>query len=171
MIEGENAGISALEMPAPRVIAVLRLISAALMFSMMSVTFVDVVGRYLLSLPLPGSSEIGQVLMASIVALSIPMVSEQHQHVKMALFVSALGGKARRILDAAVFFGSALVLIFIAVLLWRQASTLREMNTTTIFLQLPMAPSAYALSVFTGATALIEFWYGRLVLIGASERP
>lgn len=169
MSGGENAGISRLEIPAPGVLAVLRLVSALAMFLMMSVTFVDVIGRYVLSLPVPGSSEIGQVLMAAVIALSIPMVSASQQHVKMALFTSAIRGRAKRNLDASVFFGSALVLLFIAILLWRQANTLSEMNTTTIFLQLPLAPSAYALSVFTGATALIEFWYGQLVLRGTHE--
>lgn len=169
-MEEENAGTSKLEVPAPRVFAVLRIFNAVAMFLMMSVTFIDVIGRYLLSLPLPGSSEIGQLLMASVIALSIPMVSERHQHVKMALFVSAIRGRTKQILDASVFFASGLVLIFIAILLWRQAGALREMNTATIFLQLPLAPSAYALSVFTGATAMVEFWYGRLVLARTYEQ-
>ncbi len=169
MNDSEIAGISGAEMPAPRAFAVLRLISAIVMFLMMSVTFVDVIGRYLLSLPLPGSSEITQVLMAGVIALAIPMVSAHRQHVKMALFENAIRGLAKRVLSIGTYFGSACVLVLMAILLWQQGDTLHAMRSTTIFLQLPLAPSAYVLSIFTGITAAIELWYCWIAL--SSARP
>lgn len=129
---------------------------AAAMFGMMAVTFVDVVGRYLLSRPVPGSTELIQVLMALAVAAALPLVTAGGEHITMDLFSGLFRGAARRALDALVMAFSSAVLAFLALRVWDQALNLHRSRMSTIFLDLPIAPVAFTLSALIGVACLVQ---------------
>jgi TRAP-type C4-dicarboxylate transport system permease small subunit len=151
-----------------------RLLEAALalaMFGMMTVTFVDVAGRFLFASPIAGASELIQVLMAAVVATALPLVTRSRQHITMALFTGAIEGPAKRLLDAAIMAMSAVVLGALAALLAQQAVSLQQARASTIFLDLPVAPVAWVLTVSTGAACLLELAALAGSLRGARSEP
>ena len=148
-----------MERPAAWLALPQRMLGAALalaMFGMMALTFVDVLGRYLFSKPVPGASELIQLLMATVVAAALPLVTQARQHVKVDLFNQAFKGRLKRIVDAAIIVFSAIVLGFVAVLLARQGSALHSARASSIFLDLPTAPVAWMLASTTALASVLE---------------
>lgn len=63
----------------------LELISAVTLFSLMTITCVDVVGRYLFNNPLTGSTELTEMALAIVVFSVLPMISWRNDHVVVDL--------------------------------------------------------------------------------------
>lgn len=126
------------------------------MFTMMGVTFADVVGRYLLAKPVPGATELVQVSMAVLIGAALPLVSAARGHITMALFTEHLQGRVRRMLDALLHAAAAAVLAFLAWRMVDQAVSLANSNAATLFLGIPTAPFAAMLGLMMGITALVE---------------
>ncbi len=123
----------------------------------MMVSVVDVVGRYIFRQPLPGSSEITEILMAVLIYAGLPVVSQRGAHICVDLF--PIGGEtADRIRHVVIGVICALVLALISWRLWVYADQIRGTNDVTEYLKLPQAPFAYIHSVFAGLTAAIELY-------------
>ena len=60
-------------------------LSGILLFVLMTVTIVDVVGRYVFNSPLPGGNEIVQFVMAAIIYSGLPSVNRQEGHISVDL--------------------------------------------------------------------------------------
>lgn len=129
---------------------------AAAMFAMMVVTFVDVVGRYVFSRPIPGAYELMQILMGIMVAAAFPLVTATREHVSMDLFSEFFRGVAYRILIALISLFSTAVLAFLALRMWDQAVNLQHSRTATLYLDLPIAPVAYLLAALFGVAAMVQ---------------
>ena len=56
-------------------------VSAAVLFVMMLVTAIDVAGRYVLSLPLPGGLEMTEMMLAALIYCGLPIVSLHRGHI------------------------------------------------------------------------------------------
>lgn len=140
--------------------------AAAAMFAMMTITFVDVVGRYGASRPVPGSSELIQICLALAVGSALPLVTGAGEHVCMDLFTTGIRGTARRVLDAAIMTASAGVLALLAILVWRQANALHQSRTSTLFLDIPIAPVAFAVAAMLGVACTVQ-----LGLLATHLRP
>ena len=146
-----------------------RLLEIALalaMLGMMAVTFVDVAGRFVFASPIAGASELIQVLMAAVMAAALPLVTHSRQHITMALLSGAIRGRAKRLLDCAIMATSAVVLGALAALLAQQAQSLQQARASTIYLDLPIAPFAWALTVSTAIACVIAL----AALVGALRR-
>lgn len=126
------------------------------MFAMMGVTFADVVGRYLLSKPVPGATELVQISMAVLIGAALPLVSAARGHITMALFTDHLRGRVRRALDVLLHIAAAALLAFLAWRMGDQAVSLASSNAGTLFLRIPTAPFAAMLSLMMAITALVE---------------
>ena len=129
---------------------------ALAMFGMMALTFVDVIGRYILSRPVPGSSELVQVLMAVVIAAGVPLVTLSREHISIGLLRGFFTGRGRWLLDALIMAGSIALLAFLAYCLWQQVVALHRSQMGTTFLGIPIAPVALLLSVMIAFTGLIE---------------
>ena len=55
-------------------ISILEVITAILLFSMMILTFIDVIGRYLFNAPVYGAAEIIQILLIGVIFSAMPIV-------------------------------------------------------------------------------------------------
>ncbi|QDC10081.1 TRAP transporter small permease [Oceanicola sp. D3] len=84
------------------------------LFAMMSMTFLDVLGRYLFNAPLGFAFEMTEVGMAVLVFAALPSVTLRGAHVTVGLFESLFKGRLRLIRDlawhlviAACFAGAA----------------------------------------------------------------
>lgn len=133
----------------------LGLVSAAVLFVMMLVTLVDVTGRYGFNAPLPGAVEITELLMGILVFGGLPLVTAREQHISISLIDPLLRGRARPLQRALVSATSAAVVGFIAGRLYVRGRELAAYRDTSSYLNVPLAPLAYFMSVMAALTALV----------------
>lgn len=134
----------------------LGLIAASVLFVMMSVTAVDVIGRYFFNKPLAGGFEITEMGLALLIYCALPLVSARREHIvidTLDVFMST-GVKTflNRLSDLICFVSLA----GMGYLLFRRAVRVAEYGDTTHVLQLPLAPVVYTMSVTIGIAALIH---------------
>ena len=58
-----------------------RWLVAAALFLMMAITVLDVIGRYLINRPFPGSAELIQYMMVAFIFLALPVVTLRNEHI------------------------------------------------------------------------------------------
>jgi TRAP-type C4-dicarboxylate transport system permease small subunit len=127
---------------------------AVLLFAMMAVTTLDVAGRYLVNRPLPGSTEIVQVLLALSVACVLPAVSLRGEHISIGLFDGASPTPAERVRRSFAASLGAVAIAACAVLLWRHAGDAATNRDVIGYLRLPVAPMVYAMAGLFAVTAV-----------------
>jgi TRAP-type C4-dicarboxylate transport system permease small subunit len=133
----------------------LKAIMATLLFAMMTITAVDVVGRYLLNAPISGGFEIVQYLMAIVVFASLPLTTAADSHLTVSLVGDQLTGRARRIHRVFVLTLSSIALVVIAWRMAEQAAILARSQQISGFLQLPLAPIAWVMSLLAALAAVV----------------
>lgn len=132
------------------------------LLAMMTLMFVDVIGRKFLSQPVLGSVEIGELLMLITVFAAMPLVSDNQEHVHLdlvdnlipAFLYNAQARIGEAVCGALLLGGSWLTLTRA----WRTS----ESNDATTLLQIPLAPFHYAVAAFLLITALVHFYFAFL---------
>lgn len=140
--------------------------AAALVFSMMCITIVDVIGRYAFSRPLPGAFEVTEVMLALTIFVALPLVTLENGHLTVSLLTDRLTPRARRLQGGLVSLFSAAVLSVIAWRLYRHGVQLSSYGDVTTFLRLPKGPLAYAMVAPAGLSALAALVSGGRLLLG-----
>lgn len=133
----------------------LETLGAIALFAMMTITFVDIVGRFLLHRPLPGSTDLVQVLLLLTAGCTLPAVTCRGEHLSIGLFDGARPTPLERARRAMVATVLALTFGALAVLLWSYAGETARNGDVIGYLRLPVAPFVYALSVLCLASALV----------------
>jgi TRAP-type C4-dicarboxylate transport system permease small subunit len=129
-------------------------IAGLLIFLMMCVTVVDVIGRYGFNRPLPGASEITEVMLGTMIFAALPLVMLDNGQITMTLFTDTLTPPRRRVQAILVSLFSAFVLSLVAWRLYRHGVQLASYGEVTVFLGLPKGPIAYFMASLTGFGAL-----------------
>jgi TRAP-type transport system small permease protein len=143
-------------------------IATACLFLMMAGTFVEVIARYFLAMPLTGVEEVKSFLLGFTVFTALPLVTRQERHIAVRSLANLLRGRVRFIQRSVVQVGTMLGLGFLAYLLWDQAGSLARDDTLTNFLDLPVSPSVYIFSGLAAGAAIMAL--ERLVLLfGAGD--
>ncbi len=130
--------------------------AALVLASIMMVSVVDVTGRYVFNRPLPGSSEITEILMAILIYAGLPVVSQRNAHITVDLLDSVTPRSVARIRDGLVGLLSVIVLAVVAWRLWAYAAQIRDSKDVTEYLKLPLAPFCNVLSILAGVAAIVE---------------
>lgn len=133
-----------------------RWLTAVALFLMMLITFLDVIGRYLINRPLPGSADLVQYLMVVFIFLVLPMVTLRNEHISISLVDSVLGPRARRVQRIIVSLISAAIFGVLAARLWMHAVVLMENRDVVGYLDLPVAPAAFLASVMCWITVAVS---------------
>lgn len=60
-------------------------VAAILLFIMMLLTFIDVVGRTFLNMPIMGGFELTELMLAALIFLALPIVTAENSHVEVDL--------------------------------------------------------------------------------------
>jgi TRAP-type C4-dicarboxylate transport system permease small subunit len=144
---------------------VLGVAAAAVLFSMMAITAVDVIGRYVFNKPLAGGFEITEMLLALLIYCGLPLVSKRREHIVIDTFDAFMSERVKRCFDVIADVICFLTLSGIGFLIFRRAVRVAEYGDTTTVLRLPLAPVAYAMGVMIVMAALIH-----LVLIFVPHR-
>jgi TRAP-type transport system small permease protein len=134
---------------------ILGVLAGAILFAMMSLTFVDVVGRYVFSKPVPGGFEITELLMAGLIFTGLPLVTAKEQHVTIDMLDPLIPEAWRVWQRRAVNLACAVCVGAVAWRLWVKAGQTAAYGDTTATLLLPLAPIAYAMAALTTVTAAI----------------
>ena len=130
--------------------------AGVLLFCMMSVTFVDVVLRYIFNAPLRGSFEVTELMLVVLIFAALPLVSRREEHVVMDFLDRCIGPRLYRFLRALEHVVSAAVMSGLGWLLWQKAGKLAAYGDTTSVLRIELAPFVYAIAVLIFVTALIH---------------
>lgn len=133
----------------------LKWIMAALLFVMMSITFFDVIGRFILKMPIPGGFEIVQYMMALVIMAGLAQTTMEESHLSVSLFTSNLGRRGFLIHRAIILCITA---IGIGVVAWRvvaQAIILQESKQVSGFLNFPLQYVGYGMALLAVLTFAI----------------
>ncbi len=129
---------------------------AVIVFGLMIVTVVDVCGRYFFSSPIKAAFELGQIGMALIVFVGLPLITAREEHIIAGVLHERL---PRRLESARRLFIDLFCATVTAVLAWRLfilGGELAARGAVTWFLRLPQSPLAYLTSAM-GALATLVF--------------
>lgn len=133
----------------PRILTALEWISALLLFTMMLLTFIDVVGRYVFTAPIFGAAEMIQFLLAITIFAGLGLVNAHDDHIVVELFEPSikrrLGASHRYIVQGF----SVAAMAFITWELYQFAAEAHELDKITIVLEWPLVWVAGAISVLS----------------------
>ncbi len=127
---------------------------AVVMFAMMMLTTVDVAGRYLFNTPVKGGFEIITFLLATLVFASLPLITWDETHITVSLVENWVRGRVRWTMRTLVLAASAVIVGVMTMRMWIQGDLMAEGQHITGFLEWPIAPMAYFMSVLSGLTTV-----------------
>ena len=122
---------------------------------MMALTVVDVTGRFVFNRPIPGSFEVMEFCLAIVVFSALPLVTWDRRHITVSLFDTLFRGAGYRVQQSFVQGASLLGMGVICWRMWDQGGRLDRTQAITGYLEWPVAPIAYFMSVLAGLSALL----------------
>ena len=129
--------------------------AGAVLFGLMSITVVDVFGRYALDAPLPAGYELVQIGMALLVFLIVPVVTARDEDIRVDIFQRMFPARLRPALRLASRIISLAVILGFAWLLWQRAETFASSGEMTSNLRAPLAPIAAFVALSWAVSAVI----------------
>jgi TRAP-type C4-dicarboxylate transport system permease small subunit len=138
--------------------ATLGIASAAILFSMMLLTFIDVVTRYLLNFPIRGGFEITELMLLVLIFAGLPLVSHADEHVTMDFIDRVLPARALDVLVRAVHGLCAAVMFFLTWQVWLKAGKIGTYGDTTDVLRIAVAPFIYFMAAMILLTGLVHVY-------------
>ncbi|MDI5922663.1 TRAP transporter small permease [Halomonas sp. LR5S13] len=125
-----NAGAAILAL----IVRMLEIFSSIILALMMLLTFVDVVGRYLLGAPIFGATEMISTMLALVIFAGLAIANARDKHIVVELFDSRVRALAPRVYDIAVQGLSLFVMCLIVYVLFDAAFHAAEVGSSTIVL-------------------------------------
>jgi TRAP-type C4-dicarboxylate transport system permease small subunit len=136
--------------------AVLGIVASALLFSMMVLTFFDVVGRYLLNKPIRGAFELTELGLVVLIFAGLPLVSHADEHVTMDFIDRVLPDRVARIWVRVMHAICAAIMFFLAWQVWIKANRIAGYADTTDVLRVPIGPFVYFMALMIGLTGIVH---------------
>lgn len=135
--------------------ALLNGTAAIAMFTMMALTMVDVLGRYLFSAPLSGAYEVTELLLAAVIFIGLPLVTADDAHIAVDLLDGALNDRVRAVQAWLIRFINIAAFSIFAWLLWENAFKVLRYEDTTSVLKIPYAWLGFLMAVTVSFTTLV----------------
>ncbi len=132
--------------------------ASAILFFMMTLTFVDVIARYLLNWPIRGGFEITELLLLLLIFAGLPLVSHADEHVTMDFIDRLLGPRARLALKRVVHVACAALMGFVTWQVWIKAGKIAAYGDATDVLRIVYAPFVYFMAAMVALTGLIHLY-------------
>ena len=126
-----------------------------IIFLMMILTFVDVIGRYLLNKPLPGAAEFISFLLALSLFAGLAIVTGENRHISVTLFQPMLDRRMKRLRIAIVRVFSFLTMMLITAELFRHTWRMIEFGRSTIVLDWPLWPMTLLMATASATAVLL----------------
>lgn len=120
------------------IVHVLEVLCSIVLAAMMLLTFVDVVGRYVLGAPVSGAAEMVSTLLALTIFLGLGIANARDKHILVELFDGRIKQIAPEAYDLIVQGFSIAAMCLIAFVLFEQAVEAVRLGSTTIVLEWPL---------------------------------
>jgi len=137
---------------------ILGVAAAAILLSMMLLTFVDVVARYGLSRPVRGAFEVTELMLLVLIFAGLPLVSFADEHALMDFIDRLLSPRALRGLECAVHALCAAAMFLLARLVWLKADRIWAYRDSTDVLRIVYGPFVYFMALMIGLTGVIHVY-------------
>jgi TRAP-type C4-dicarboxylate transport system permease small subunit len=138
--------------------AVLGMAASAILFCMMTLTFVDVVLRYVFNRPLRGGFEVTELMLLVLIFAGLPLVTHAGEHVTMDLIDRWLGARARNALTRLMEAVSAALMFALTWFMWIKATRVAGYGDTTDVLRIAVAPFVYFMVAMILLSGLIHLY-------------
>ena len=138
--------------------AVLGFAASAILLVLMTLTFVDVVARYVFNRPIRGGFEVTELLLLVLIFAGLPLVSHANEHVTMDFIDRLLRGRTRAWLNRIVH---ALVAAMFAFMSWQviiKAGRISSYGDATDVIRIPYGPFVYFMAAMLALAALIHIY-------------
>ena len=135
---------------------ILGLVAGLVLFLMMSITAVDVIGRYFFNKPVTGGFELTEMGLALLIYCALPLVSARREHIIIDTLDPLMGRSLKNLLNRFSDLVCCVSFSGLGYLLLRRADRVAEYGDTTSVLLLPLAPVVYTISVAIGIAALMH---------------
>lgn len=132
--------------------------ASLILFCMMTLTFVDVVARYVFNRPLRGAFEVTELLLLVLIFAGLPLVTHAREHVTMDFIDRLLAGRARELMQRAVQLACAAIMLTLAWLIWLKADRIWEYRDATDVLRIVYGPFVYFMSVMIGLSGFMHLY-------------
>ena len=136
--------------------AALGIAASILLFCLMTITFADVVARYLLNWPIRGAFEITELGLLVLIFAGLPLVSHADEHVTMDFIDRIL---PRRMVFPWIRFMHAVCAALMLFLTWQilvKAGKIAGYGDTTDVLRILIGPFVYFMAAMTALTAVVH---------------
>lgn len=156
-----------MSLPLTRFWTVYDRLGAALIVSIMALTFVDVIGRYFLRAPLRGAYDMIEVAMTLTIFWFLPALSRAGGHISVELIPMGSGFMAR----LRRFTIEIICLISASVMAWQLydlAGVFQKFGEASLVIGIPKAPVTIAAAVLTAMMALTHLVRLLMLLVGAT---
>lgn len=137
---------------------IMAVLCGTMLMIMMMLTVVDVIGRYFFAHPIPGATELTEILLVAVIFLGLPLVSLDRDHVAVDIVTEHLPKRIRTILDLVTTVVSSAVLGVVAWRIWVYADQIGAYGGATNTLRLPLAPLGYLCAVSAAVGAVFMIW-------------
>ncbi|MGB0846279.1 MAG: TRAP transporter small permease [Thiolinea sp.] len=146
--------------------------AALVMFTMMMVTFIDVVGRDFFDYPLPGGFEVTELLLAALIFLGLPLVTAEAGHVDVDLLDNVIPRWLKPVQALVINLINIAAFSTLTWLMWKFSIRTYQYQDTTAILQIPYAGLTFLMAITcTLATLalLVMLFTGRKRLLKADD--
>jgi len=120
------------------------------------ITVIDVFGRYILGLPLPGTSEITEIILAILIYIGLPYICRDEGHVTVSIISNNLRNFYGRLHSIIINAVICIILLIISIQLIAYGINLNSYNDITTFLEIPKAPIAFIMALLTLLASLMN---------------
>jgi TRAP-type C4-dicarboxylate transport system permease small subunit len=138
--------------------ACLGVAASAILFTMMVLTFVDVVARYVFNRPVRGAFEVTELLLVVLIFAGLPLVSWADEHVTMDFIDRLIGPRARHRLARGVHVVSAAIMALLTWLVWLKADRIWAYRDATDVLGILYGPFVYFMAVMIGVAGAVHLY-------------
>ena len=136
--------------------AALGIAASAILFCMMTLTFVDVVLRYVFNRPLRGGFEVTELMLLALIFAGLPLVTHAGEHVTMDLIDRWLDARARNALTRLMEAVSAALMFALTWFMWIKATRIAGYGDTTDVLRIAVGPFVYFMVAMILLSGLIH---------------
>jgi len=132
---------------------VLGAAAATVLFAIMTVTVIDVVGRYAFNAPLHAGYEMIQIGMALLVFLIVPVLTLRDEDIRIDVFQNLFPQRLRPALRLISKLVSLVVIVGFTWFLLRRGLSFASSGETTSNLHFPLAPLAFFITLSWAVSA------------------
>jgi len=143
--------------------------AAAVLFGLMMLTFADVVAREIFNAPFALTTDLTRLMLAAVVYAVLPVISRLEQHVEVDLLDRFVPDRLVRPRQCVMNFCAAVIMALMAWQIWIQAQDKIRYNELTQFVEWPLAPIYFFMSVMCGLAALGLLATAYLYLVGKAQ--